>query len=93
MTITEIMEIGTDGMSTVEKNTEQARRLEVARKVTQLGERASVLRKSLEILNFRKGSEARKSYEKEIRSCERKLRRIKADESEWLKHAAWFLYA
>ena len=93
MTIKEIMKIGTDGMSMVEKNTEQERRLDVARKVTKLGERANVLRKSLEILNFRKGSEARKSYEKEIRSCERKLRRIKADEGEWLKQAAWFMYA
>ena len=93
MTLRDIMEIGTSGMTATEKREEQARRLEVARKVTQLGERARDLRKCLAILNFREGSESKKSYEKEIRSCERKLRRIKADESEWLKHAAWFMYA
>jgi len=93
MTITEIMEIGTTGMTAAEKTAEQARRLYVARKVTEIGERADILRKSLAILKFKPGSEARKSYEKEIRKCERKLRRIKADESEWLKAAAWFMYA
>lgn len=34
MTITEIMEIGTNGMTETEKRNEQARRLAVARKVT-----------------------------------------------------------
>ena len=93
MTITEIMEIGTKGMTDQEKQDEQVRRLAVARKVTEIGEKADTLRKCLAILNFKPGCDARKSYEKKIRMCERKLRHIKAAEGEWLKAAAWFMYA
>ena len=31
--------------------------------------------------------------QKKKNRCNRELKRIKADESEWLKQAAWFMYA
>ena len=70
---------------------EQLRRLKVVERVNKVAEIASDLQKSLDILSLK--GEARRAYEKKIRHYNRELRRIKADEGEWLREAAWFMYA
>ena len=75
MTIKQVMEIGTTGMTEKEKEAEQARRLSVAEKVTKLGEML------------------KEADEKQKRKLVRSMKRIKSNESAWLREAAWFLYA
>ena len=81
MTIKEMMKIGTSEMSAEQKEAEQARRLKVV-------ERINV---QLEILPA--DYKCCKVWKNRKKSYTRELKRIKASESEWLKQAAWFMYA
>ena len=91
MTIKEIMEIGTSGMSTAQKQEEKERRIGVGERINLLQVRMMDCER--EAKKVEKGSEASKMLNRKIRSYAREMRRIKASESEWLREAAWFLYA
>ena len=91
MTIREIMKIGTKGMSTAEKLEEQERRISVSERINQLQVKTIACEK--EVKKVEKGSEAARMLNRKIKSYNRELNRIKASESEWLREAAWFMYA
>lgn len=91
MTIKEIMTIGTKGMTTAQKQEEQERRISVSERINLLQVKTIACEK--EVKKVEKGSEAEKMLNRKIRSYNRELRRIRATESEWLKQAAWFMYA
>jgi len=78
MSIKEVMKLGTAGMNTAQKQEEKERRIKVAETITKLGGQLAE-------------NKAAKN-EKKVRELTRKLNRIKADESVWLKEAAWFMY-
>ena len=79
MTIKEIMNIGTKGMSKEQKEAEQERRLKVCEKINTIGRKIQISKAD--------GNKAK------ARQYSRELNRIKGEESEWLKSAAWFMYA
>ena len=83
MTIKELMKIGTSGMTEEQKDEELARRLKVVERINKLAE-------SVKQIESLPDDKARKNQKK---SYARKLKQIKADESVWLKQAAWFMYA
>lgn len=91
MTIKEIMQIGTSGMNSAQKYEEQERRLEVSNRLNVLHFRIEGCQKSVQ--ECKKGSEAEKMLNSRIKQYKREMNRIKAAESEWLKQAAWFMYA
>lgn len=76
MTVKAVMELGTKGMNTAQKQEEKERRIAVVEKINKIGMKIK-----------------RSEDKKEIRKYNRELSRIKAEESIWLKEAAWFLYA
>lgn len=82
MTIKEMMKIGTNGMTDEQKDVELARRLKVVERINQLAEKV----KKIESIPDDKERKIQK------KCCARKLKKIKADESLWLKQAAWFMY-
>lgn len=91
MTIKEIMNYGTNGMSKAQMTEEQERRVKVAERINLLGNRVNVGKASLRACE--KGSAAAKKLNTQIRGWEREMNRIKGDERCWLKEAAWFMYA
>ena len=90
MSIKEVMKIGTDGMNESELVAEQERRIEVGRKVTEIGTKINDVKACREI--EKEGSPARKMYDKQLRKLTKALSQIKADERVWMKEAAYFLY-
>ena len=78
MSIKEVMKLGTAGMNTAQRQEEKERRIKVAEQIAKLGGQLAI-------------SKAAKD-EKRVKVLTRKLNRIKADESVWLKEAAWFMY-
>ena len=91
MTIKEIMKIGMSGMNTAQKQEEQERRIEVSVRINRLQEK--VVSCQSEAKKVEKGSPAAKMLNSKIKKANKELNRIKADESIWLREAAWFLYA
>ena len=91
MTIKEIMKIGTKGMNTAQKKEEQERRINVSIRINQI--QAKRLACEQEVKKCAKGSPAAKLLNGRIRNYNRELNKIKADESIWLREAAWFMYA
>lgn len=91
MTIKEIMKIGTKGMTTAEKMEEQERRIQVSERINLIQVR--MLDCEREQKKVEKNSKADKMLKAKARSYNRELLRIKGAEHEWLKEAAWFLYA
>ena len=91
MTIKEIMKIGTSGMNTAQKMEEQERRIEISVRINRLQEK--VVACESEARKVEKGSPASKMLNSKIRKANKELNRIKADESVWLREAAWFMYA
>lgn len=91
MTIQEIMKIGTSGMNTAQKAEEQERRITISQRINLLQVRVMDCEK--ESRKVEKGSEASKMLKRKIRNANKELNRIKADESAWLREAAWFMYA
>lgn len=91
MTIKEIMKIGTSGMSTAQKQEEQERRIEISVRINRLQEK--VVACESEAMKVEKGSPAARMLNSKIRKANKELNRIKADESVWLREAAWFMYA
>lgn len=91
MTIKAIMNIGTKGMNTAQRMEEQERRVKVAERLNLLGNRISGCRSELQ--KCEKGSPAAKLLNGKIKDSNREINRIKGAEGEWLKEAAWFLYA
>jgi hypothetical protein len=83
MTIKELMKIGTNGMTDEQKDEELARRLKVAERINKLAESVKQI----------EGLPDDKALKNQKKSYARKLKQIKADESVWLKQAAWFMYA
>ena len=91
MTIKEIMNIGTKGMSKAQREVEQERRVKVVERINLLGNRVSGCKSELQ--KCEKGSQAAKKLNGKIKDMNRELNRIKGEESRWLKEAAWFMYA
>ena len=91
MTIKEIMKIGTSCMSTAQKQEEQERRIEISVRINRLQEK--VVACESEARKVEKGSPAARMLNGRIRKAKKELNRIKADESVWLREAAWFMYA
>lgn len=91
MSINEIMEIGTSGMNTAQKQEEKERRIMISERINLLQVRVIGCEK--EAKKVEKGSEAARMLNRKIRQCNKELNRIKADESVWLREAAWFMYA
>ena len=91
MTIKEIMKIGTSGMNTAQRNEERERRIEVSVRINRLQEK--VIACEAEARKVEKGSPASRMLKSKIRTANKELNRIKADESVWLREAAWFMYA
>lgn len=90
MSIKEIMEFGTSGMNTAQRMEEQERRLKVSERLNTLQIRLSGCETAEKDCD--KCSDASKMLKGKIRQYKREMNRIKADESIWLKQAAWFLY-
>ena len=91
MTIREMMKIGTSGMSEKQKEAEQARRLKVVERINHMAEVIRKIDVQLEILPA--DYKCCKVWKNRKKSYAREPKRIKANESEWLKQAAWFMYA
>ena len=91
MTIKEMMKIGTSEMSAEQKEAEQARRLKVVERINRMAEVIERINVQLEILPA--DYKCCKVWKNRKKSYARELKRIKANESEWLKQAAWFMYA
>lgn len=90
MSIKEIMNIGCEGYTRKQKEAEQERRIEVAQKVTKLGGKISEVLAEVKGLN--KDSAEAKKLNGKIRHLRREMDKIKADESVWMREAAWFMY-
>ena len=92
MSINEVMKIGTQDMTQEQITAERDRRIGVVEKLNRIGEQLDTTKKAVGILNLKKGSDAQKAYARKIRQLEKNISKIKADESSWMKEAAWFLY-
>ena len=90
MSITEIMRIGTSGMTAEQKDEEQARRMKVVDRINYIGTMTDRINVQLQLLpaNYK----ACKIWKNKKSRYNRELKRIKANESEWLRQAAWFMY-
>lgn len=91
MSINEIMKIGTNGMNASEKQKEQERRVKVVERINAIGEKIARIDVQLKILPAEYG--ACKIWKQRKQEYLRQLRKIKGEESVWLKDAAWFMYA
>ena len=91
MTINEMMQIGTSGMTAEQKYEEQARRLKVVERINHMAEVTERINVQLEILPA--DYKCCKVWKNRKKSYARELKKIKANESEWLKQVAWFMYA
>ena len=78
MSIKEVMKIGCEEMTDQGKVAEQDRRLAVVIRINKIGSQIDE-------------AQAVKD-EKKVRNLKRTLNKIKGDEREWLRQAAWFLY-
>lgn len=90
MSIKEIMNIGCEGFTRKQKEAEKERRIEVAQKVTTLGNKIAGF--VAETKGLDKGSLEAKKLNGKIRHLRREMDKIKADESVWMREAAWFMY-
>ena len=91
MTIKEIMEIGTDGMNTAQKQEEKERRIKVVERINFMSDTIDRINVQLKILPA--DYKCCRIWKNRKNRYNRELKRIKADESEWLREAAWFMYA
>lgn len=91
MTIKDIMKIGTKGMSAIEREQEQERRIKVSERINLL--QVKIVGCEAEAKKAAKGSSDEKRLKGKIRGYNREISKIKGDESVWLREAAWFLYA
>lgn len=90
MSINEVMKIGTAGMTEEQRQTEQERRLKVVEKLNKMNEKIERINVQLKILPAEYG--VCKIWRQRKAGYNRQIRKIKADESEWLKVVAWFMY-
>ena len=91
MSINEIMEIGTSGMDAAQKQEEKARRVKVVERINYMAEMIERINIQLKILPA--DYKCCKVWKNQKNRYNRELKRIKASESEWLREAAWFMYA
>lgn len=91
MSIKEIMKIGTAGMTTAQKQEEQERRIQVSERINLLQVRMIACEGEQKKVD--KGSKAEKMLKSKIRNYQKEMNRIKGEERNWLREAAWFLYA
>ncbi len=90
MSIKEIMELGTSGMNTAQKQEEKERRIKVVERVNFMAEMIDRINIQLQLLP--NDYKCCKVWRNRKARYNRELKRIKADESVWLKQAAWFMY-
>lgn len=90
MSISEVMAIGTKGMNTAQRQEEKERRIKVAERINKLGDKIKRIDEQLKVLP--NDYKCCKIWKQRKAGYIRQIRKIKADESEWLKEAAWFLY-
>lgn len=91
MTINDIMNIGCEGLTRKQKDAEKERRIKVAEKVNLLDGKISACRVAVKAV--KKDSAEAKKLNGRIRHLRREMDKIKADESIWMREAAWFMYA
>jgi hypothetical protein len=91
MTIKEIMQIGTSWMTEAEKKDEQERRIKVVERVNYMADMIERINAQLKLLP--NDYKCCRIWKNRKNRYNRELKRIKADESVWLREAAWFMYA
>ena len=91
MTINEVMTIGTNGMTQEQIELEKLRRVKVVERVNYMAEMIDRINIQLKLLP--NGYNCCRSWKNRKARYNRELKRIKASESEWLREAAWFMYA
>lgn len=91
MSIKEIMEIGTSGMDATQKQKETERRLKVVERINFMAEDIRKINIQLKLLPA--DYKCCRIWKNRKNRYNRELNRIKANESEWLREAAWFMYA
>lgn len=91
MSIKEIMQIGTDGMSKAEIQGEQERRLKVVERINYISE--MVKRINIQLEQLPASCKVCKIWKNRRNRYNREIKRIKADEGSWLRDVAWFMYA
>ena len=90
MSINEVMAIGTNGMNTAQRQEEKERRIKVVERLNKLGDKINQIDIQLSILpNEYKCCQI---WKRKKTGYVRQIRKIKADESGWLKQVAYFLY-
>lgn len=90
MTIKEVMKIGTDGMTEEERQEEKERRLKAVERLNKLNDKIERINVQLKVLPESYG--CCKIWENRKNGYVREMRKIKANESVWLKEVAWFIY-
>ena len=90
MTITEAMKIGTNGFTPEQMDEEQARRLKVVDRINYMDE--MIKRINLQLALLPENYKCCKIWRNRKSRYKSEFKRIKAAESEWLKHVAWFIY-
>ena len=91
MSINEIMKIGTAGMNTAQRMEEQERRVKVVERINFMTEMIDRINVQLKLLPS--DYKCCKIWKNRKNRYRMELNRIKANESEWLREAAWFMYA
>ena len=90
MSIKEIMLLGTDGMTTAQKQEEKERRIKVSERINLLHSKKTACENAARTCE--KGSAAAKLLNGKVKQYNREINRIKGEESGWLKSVAWFMY-
>lgn len=90
MTINEVMKIATEGMSTAQQQEEKERRIKTVERLNKLNEKVNRINIHLKLLPPE--YECCKIWKNRRNSYNREIRKIKANESAWLKEVAWFIY-
>lgn len=90
MTINEVMKIATEGMNTARRQEEKERRIKTVERLNKLNDKIERINIQLKVLPA--DYKCCKIWRNRRNSYNREIRKIKANESAWLKEVAWFIY-
>ena len=90
MTINDVMKIATEGMNTAQRQEEKERRIKTVERLNKLDEKVKRINIHLKLLPAE--CDCCKIWRNRRNSYNREIRKIKANESAWLKEVAWFIY-
>ena len=90
MIINEVMKIATEGMNTAQRQEEKERRIKAVERLNKLNDKIERINIQLKVLpaNY----ECCKIWRSRRSAYTLEIRKIKANESAWLKEIAWFIY-